>query len=37
VGATALIRDELRKAGGRWLVARHHIDVDPSIRVYEQG
>ena len=37
VGATALIRDELRKVEGRWLVARHHIGVDPSIRVYEQG
>ena len=37
VGATAFIRDELRKVGDRWLVARHHIEVDPSIRVYEQG
>jgi ketosteroid isomerase-like protein len=37
VGATALIRDELRKVEGRWLVARHHITVDPSIRVYGQG
>jgi ketosteroid isomerase-like protein len=37
VGATAFIRDELRKVGDRWLVTRHHIEVDPSIRVYEQG
>jgi hypothetical protein len=37
VGATALIRDELRKVGGRWLVARHRIEVDPSIKVYEHG
>jgi ketosteroid isomerase-like protein len=36
VSATAFIRDELRKVGDRWLVARHHIEVDPSIRVYEQ-
>ncbi len=35
VGATALIHDELRKVEGRWLVTRHHIEVDPSIRVYE--
>ena len=37
VGATALIRDELCKVGDRWLVVRHRIEVDPSIRVYEQG
>jgi ketosteroid isomerase-like protein len=37
VGATALIRDEMRKSEGRWLISRHHIGVDPSIRVYEQG
>ena len=37
VGATALIRDELRKVGDRWLVARHRIEVDPSIKVYERG
>lgn len=37
VGATALIRDEVRKVGDRWLVARHRIEVDPSIKVYEQG
>ena len=37
VGATALIRDELRKVGGRWLISRHHIEVDPSIKVYGQG
>ena len=37
VGATALIRDELRKVRDRWLVVRHRIEVDPSIKVYEQG
>ena len=37
VGATALIRDELRKVGDRWLGARHRIEVDPSIKVYERG
>ena len=37
VGATALIRDELRKVGDRWLVVRHRIEVDPSIKVYGQG
>ncbi len=37
VGVTALIRDELRKVGDRWLVVRHRIEVDPSIKVYEQG
>jgi hypothetical protein len=37
VGATALIRDELRRVGDRWLVVRHKIEVDPSINVYERG
>ncbi len=37
VGATALIRDELRKVADRWLVVRHRIEVDPSIKVYERG
>src|SRR3712207_4319849 len=37
VGAAALIRDELRKVGNRWLVVRHRIEVDPSINVYERG
>ena len=37
VGATALIRDELRRVGDRWLVVRHRIEVDPSIKVYVQG
>ena len=37
VGATALIRDELRRVGDRWLVVSHRIEVDPSIKVYEQG
>src|SRR3712207_3990870 len=37
VGATALIRDQLRRVGDRWLVVRHGIEVDPSIKVYVQG
>jgi ketosteroid isomerase-like protein len=36
VGATAAITDRVRKVDGRWLVERHRIDVDPSIRVYQQ-
>src|SRR3712207_1692857 len=37
VGATALIRDQMRKVRGRWLISRHHIEVDPSIKMYGQG
>ncbi len=37
VGATTQIRGELRKVEGRWLIARHHIGVDPSIKVGGQG
>jgi hypothetical protein len=37
VGATARITDEMTKVDGRWLISRHLIEVDPSIRTYEQG
>ena len=37
VGATARITDEMVKADGRWLISRHLIDVDPSIRAYQEG
>jgi hypothetical protein len=37
VGATAWITDEMTKVDGRWLISRHLIEVDPSIRAYEQG
>jgi len=37
VGATALITDEMAKVGGRWLISRHLIEVDPSIQAYRQG
>ena len=36
VGATARITDEMRKVEGRWLISRHLIEIDPSIRVYQQ-
>ncbi|MBC7961228.1 MAG: nuclear transport factor 2 family protein [Vallitaleaceae bacterium] len=31
VGATVDITDEFRKEGGRWLIARHHLKIDPSM------
>jgi ketosteroid isomerase-like protein len=37
VGATALITDKMAKVGGRWLISRHLIEVDPSIQAYRQG
>lgn len=37
VGATVVIRDELRKIDGRWLVARHHVVIDPSVRAAMEG
>ena len=37
VGATAWITDEMTKVDGRWLISRHLIEVDPSIRAYDQG
>ena len=37
VGATVRITDEMTKVDGRWLISRHLIEVDPSIRTYEQG
>jgi len=36
VGATARITDEMRKVEGRWLISRHLIEIDPSIRVHQQ-
>jgi ketosteroid isomerase-like protein len=30
--ATVVIHDELRKVDGHWLVARHHVAIDPSAR-----
>jgi ketosteroid isomerase-like protein len=32
VGATADITDELHKQDGRWLLARHHVAIDPAMR-----
>lgn len=32
VGASALIRDEMVKQDGRWLIARHTVKIDPSMR-----
>ena len=31
VGATSMITDELCKVDGRWLVAQHHVNIDPSM------
>jgi hypothetical protein len=32
VGATSVVRDELRREGGRWKVYRHRVRIDPSLR-----
>jgi ketosteroid isomerase-like protein len=31
VGASTQVCDELRKEGGRWLVARHSLKIDPAM------
>ena len=31
--ATARVVDEMRKEDGRWLVARHEVTIDPSMRI----
>jgi uncharacterized protein (TIGR02246 family) len=36
VGATSVIADELRKVDGRWLVARHHVKIDPTLALPTQ-
>jgi len=33
VVATAQITDDMRRVDGRWLVARHHVDIDPGMFV----
>lgn len=30
--ATCLVRDEMRKVGGRWLIAHHDVRIDPSMK-----
>lgn len=37
VGASALIRDEMVKRDGRWLITRHTVKIDPSMRAAMEG